>query len=114
MISERHNDRSAYRVATTLAACGIIPYGNFAQGEIHVAPNSKLTALTWYSSPDGVSFYPVQDGAGNALANTTVTPSTTGCAVAMPLALASCQNLKALATFSDGTTVDTISLTTKF
>lgn len=82
-------------VTTSAATTGKFDYRNFAGGQVYVPANSSLTTLTWRGSHDGVTYLPVQDGAGTAVAST-VTPSTTGCCCLIPASCFACAFLKAV------------------
>lgn len=79
-------------VDTTAAACDPIPFADYAGGQVYVPAGSSLTSLTWYGSGDNATFYPVQDGLGNAV---TSTVAASMCCL-IPAACFACLFLKAV------------------
>jgi hypothetical protein len=57
-------------VGTTAAASTGFNNKNFAGGMVYVPAGSSITSLAWYGSSDGILFYPIYDGAGNAVTST--------------------------------------------
>jgi hypothetical protein len=61
---------AAASLVGTTGAAGKVDFRNFSGGQVYVPAGSSITSLTWYGSHDGVTFLPVQDGAGNAVVST--------------------------------------------
>lgn len=62
-----------------------VDYRGAAQGEVYVPATPQLTTLTWYTSPDGLTFYPAYDGTGVLV--TSVVSSNKATAIPTPTTL---------------------------
>jgi len=87
-----------------IATATQIIYKGYSSGEVFVPATVSLTTLTWYGSPDGITYYPLyQDGgttqftSGTPVA-TAVTSNVvaTGCGVPIPIGAMGCAYLKAV------------------
>ena len=88
---------------TAVAASTVIPFGNFAGGQVFVPTGSSITALTWYGSHDGTTFLPIEDGAGNAVTSIFSSSAAAAKSCLIPAACFGCAFLKAVASGAAGT-----------
>jgi hypothetical protein len=86
---QRGNDfQNNLGLTTSLSTSQPIKYAGCSAGMIYLPATHTITQLTWYASADGVNFYPVQDGAGNA--QTQSLSASTAMAIPLPLTLFGC------------------------
>jgi hypothetical protein len=82
MVIQRTTDKVVgVKITATLATCQAIPYGSASAGTVHVPAGSSLTLLTWYSSADGVTYQPLQDGSASATAITSTVSAAMACKI---------------------------------
>jgi hypothetical protein len=79
-------------VTNSSATSAPIDFSSYAAGQVEVPAGSGLTLLTWYSSTDGKTFVPVQDGTGGAA--TSVVSASMSCLI--PAACFACRYLMAV------------------
>lgn len=73
---QRNVTTATLTIATASTGVGstAIPFSNAAGGTVHQASGGSITTLTWMSSDDGITFYPLADGAGAAITTTIAAP----------------------------------------
>ena len=105
---QRLCDQTALAVTNAIGTTQAIPFANFAGGMVQNPTGSVITALTWWASYNGVTYLALQDGAGSAITSTVAAAK----CVPIPAACFGARFLKAVGTFSAGTS-DTIYLSRK-